>query len=61
MWLANPQFIAVDKSTLGKSWVSKARRRMPVYSWTVRTPAERAKASVHADALIWEADGRPGI
>jgi glycerophosphoryl diester phosphodiesterase len=61
MALADPQFIAVDRRALGKSWVARVRRRMPVYSWTIRTPAERAQASVHADALIWEADGRPGI
>jgi glycerophosphoryl diester phosphodiesterase len=59
--LADPQFIAVDKKALGKSWLARARRRIPVYGWTIRSPAERAQASVHADALIWEADGRPGI
>jgi hypothetical protein len=32
---------------------------VPVYSWTIRTPAERAEAARNADALIWEADGRP--
>jgi hypothetical protein len=34
---------------------------MPVYSWTIATAEQRAQAEVHADALIWEADGRPGI
>ena len=32
---------------------------MPVYTWTIRTAAERAQAEVQADALIWEADGGP--
>ena len=59
MWLADPDFIAVDRAALGKSWVARARERMPVYSWTIRTPEQRAQAQVHADALIWEADGRP--
>jgi glycerophosphoryl diester phosphodiesterase len=59
MWLADPQFVAVDRTALGKSWVARARRRGPVYSWTVRTPEQRAQAQVHSDALIWEADGRP--
>ena len=59
LWLADPQFLAVDVSALGKSWVAKARRRMPVYSWTVHTAEQRRQASVHADAAIWEADGRP--
>ena len=59
LWLADPQFLAVDVAALGKSWVGSARRKMPVYSWTVRTPEQRRQATVHADAAIWEADGRP--
>jgi glycerophosphoryl diester phosphodiesterase len=59
MWLAHPDFIAVERTALGKPWVERARERMPVYSWTVRTAGERAQAQVHADALIWETDGRP--
>ena len=59
LWLADPDFLAVEAAALGKPWVERARRRMPVYSWTIRTPAQRETASVHADALIWEADGRP--
>ena len=61
MWLADPQFVAVDRAALGKRWVERVRRRIPVYSWTIRTTEQRAQASVHADALIWEADGRPRI
>lgn len=61
MWLADPQFVAVDRAALGKRWVERIRRRMPVYSWTIRTAEQRAQASVQADALIWEADGRPRI
>ena len=57
--IAAPDFLAVDVAALGKPWVAKARRRMPVYSWTVRTPEHRTSAQVHADAPIWEADGRP--
>ena len=59
MWLADPDFLAVEAAALGKHWVERARRRIPVYSWTIRTAAERETAAVHADALIWEADGRP--
>ncbi len=60
-WLADPQFLAVDRAALGKRWVERVRRRMPVYSWTIRTAEQRAQGAVHADALIWEADGRPRI
>jgi glycerophosphoryl diester phosphodiesterase len=59
MWLADPQFLAVETAALGKLWVDRARRRLPVYTWTVRTAEQRRQASVHADAAIWEDDGRP--
>jgi hypothetical protein len=59
IWLADPQFLAVEVASLGKPWVERARRRMPVYSWTVRDAAQRRQAGVHADAAIWEGDGRP--
>lgn len=59
MRLADPHFLAVELSAIGKPWVERARARMPVYCWTVRTPADRVTARVHADALIWETDGRP--
>jgi glycerophosphoryl diester phosphodiesterase len=59
LWLADPQFLAVERAALGKPWVARKRHRMPVYSWTIRTAEERAQAKVHADALIWEGDGRP--
>jgi glycerophosphoryl diester phosphodiesterase len=59
LWLADPQFLAVDVAALGKPWVERARQRMPVYGWTVRNPDQRRQAAVHADAPIWEDDGRP--
>lgn len=59
MMIADPQFLAVEVAALGKPWVANARSRMPVYSWTVRTPDQRRLAATHADAPIWEADGRP--
>lgn len=59
MHLASPDFLAVERTALDRRWVARASRHMPVYSWTIRTPAEREQARVHADALIWEADGRP--
>ncbi|HEX8839195.1 MAG TPA: glycerophosphodiester phosphodiesterase family protein [Sphingomicrobium sp.] len=58
MRLADPHFIAVERAALAKPWVAYARAHLPVYSWTIRTAAERAQAEVHADALIWEDDGR---
>ena len=61
LWLADPQFIAAERTALGRPWVARLRQRMPVYSWTIRTAEQRAQAAVHADALIWEGDGRPRI
>jgi glycerophosphoryl diester phosphodiesterase len=57
--LADPQFLSVERSALTEAWLNRVRKRMPVYSWTIRTRQERAQAGVHADALIWECDGRP--
>ncbi len=57
--LADPDFVGVEFAAVTRRWVARWRRRMPVYCWTVCTAAERAQAQVHADALIWEGDGRP--
>jgi glycerophosphoryl diester phosphodiesterase len=59
LWLADPDFVAVERTALAKPWVARIRELMPVYSWTIRTPEQRLQAQVHADALIWEGDGRP--
>lgn len=59
MLLADPHFIAVERAAVAKPWVAATRDRMPVYSWTIRGSQQRLQAQVHADALIWEADGRP--
>ena len=56
---ADAHFLAVKLTELGRPWAHAARRRIPVYGWTVRDAAERETAGVQADALIWEADGRP--
>ena len=61
LWLGDPDFAAVDRAALGKPWVERLRRRMPIYGWTIRTAEQRAQAEVQADALIWEGDGRPRI
>ncbi len=56
---ASPHFLAVERPLLGTRWATKARCKRMLYSWTIQTAAERAQAEVHADALIWESDGRP--
>lgn len=59
MNLADPAFLAVDVAAIARPWVAAARTLLPVYTWTVRTRADRKLALPRADALIWEADGRP--
>jgi glycerophosphoryl diester phosphodiesterase len=60
MTASKPHFVAVDRGALARSWVKRARRRRWIYSWTIRDEIERRTAEIHADALIWEGDGRPG-
>ena len=57
---ASPHFLAVDRAAIGRPWVAKQRSKRWLYSWTFRSPADRETGEVHADALIWEGDGRPG-
>jgi glycerophosphoryl diester phosphodiesterase len=57
--LARPDFLAVETSAATRQWVAGERRKMPVYCWTVRSPADRIALSDRVDALIWEGDGRP--
>jgi glycerophosphoryl diester phosphodiesterase len=59
LWFADPDFVAVERTALAKPWVARIRERIPVYSWTIATTEQRSQAQVHADALIWEGDGRP--
>lgn len=58
--LSAPQFLAVDRAALTRPWVWRQRQQRRIYSWTICSPAEREAAEIHADALIWEGDGRPG-
>ncbi len=57
--VAQPHFLAVDVAVINRRWVQKARKTIPVYSWTVRTAEDRARVERCADAAIWEGDGRP--
>ena len=57
MRLADPDFLAVETTALGASWLARARRRIPVYSWTVKTREQRTLAARFADASIWEGVG----
>lgn len=56
---ASPHFLAVNRAMLGRKWAQQQRDHRWLYSWTIRSPADRETAEIHADALIWEGDGRP--
>ena len=56
---ASPHFLAIDCDAVARPWVEKQRRLRWIYSWTIRNAARRETAEIHADALIWEGDGRP--
>ena len=48
-------FIAYEVAALAWPAVSALRARaVPVFTWTVRTPSDRAAAARHADAMIFE-------
>ncbi|HEY0270784.1 MAG TPA: glycerophosphodiester phosphodiesterase family protein [Sphingomonas sp.] len=52
---ARPDFLAYDIRALPSALPSALRRHgLPVLSWTVRTPAQRAIAAAHADRPIFE-------
>jgi glycerophosphoryl diester phosphodiesterase len=59
LWWAKPDFLACDIRDLPSAFSGRARARaLPVLTWTVRTPDERARAAAHADQIIFEhADG----
>ena len=56
---SSAQFLAIDCGVITRRCVARQRRSKWVYSWTIRSAAERETGEIHADALIWEADGRP--
>lgn len=55
LWRAKADFLAYDVRDLPSRFAGAARSRgLPVYSWTVRSDAERALAAVEADQIIFE-------
>jgi glycerophosphoryl diester phosphodiesterase len=56
LWRARPDFLACDVRELPSPFARSARERgLPVYTWTVRSEADRARAAAHADQIIFEA------
>jgi len=56
LWRARADFLAYDVRDLPSRFAERARARgLPVYTWTVRGEADRARAQAHADQIIFEA------
>ncbi len=56
LWRARADFLAYDVRDLPSRFAGAARRRgLPVYTWTVRSDSDRARAEAHADQIIFEA------
>ncbi len=56
LWRSRPDFLAYDIRDLPSRFASIQRERgLPVLTWTVRTPDERARAAANADQIIYEA------
>lgn len=55
LWRAKPDFLAYDIRDLPSRFAAAQRRRgLPVLTWTVRSDDDRARASAHADQIIYE-------
>jgi glycerophosphoryl diester phosphodiesterase len=53
--LTRPHFLSWNVHDLPSRIVSLARRRgLPVMTWTVRTPADQARAALFADQMVFE-------
>jgi glycerophosphoryl diester phosphodiesterase len=55
LWRARPDFLAYDIRDLPSRFAAAQRRRgIRLYTWTVRSAAEQARASAEADQIIYE-------
>jgi glycerophosphoryl diester phosphodiesterase len=55
LWRARADFLAYDIRDLPSTFAGAARARgVAVYTWTVRSEADRALAAAHADQAIFE-------
>jgi glycerophosphoryl diester phosphodiesterase len=55
LWSARPDFLAYDIRDLPSRFAARQRRRgLPVYTWTVRSNADRVRAAAFADQIIYE-------
>jgi glycerophosphoryl diester phosphodiesterase len=54
-WRSGAQFLAYDIRDLPSRFVRRRRKKgVPVFTWTVRSEEDRARAALHADQIIYE-------
>lgn len=53
---SRPQFVAYSVKDLPAAipWIARTLFRLPLLTWTVRTPEDRARAARYADQMIFE-------
>jgi glycerophosphoryl diester phosphodiesterase len=57
LWRSRADFLAYDIRDLPSAFADARRATgMPVLTWTVRTPADRARAAEHASQIIYECE-----
>ncbi|MEA3000487.1 MAG: hypothetical protein QOH04_1269 [Sphingomonadales bacterium] len=55
LWRSRADFLAYDIRDLPSPFAAAARARgVPIYTWTVRSEADRARGAAHADQIIFE-------
>jgi glycerophosphoryl diester phosphodiesterase len=55
LWRSRADFLAYDIRDLPSRFADAQRAKgTPVLTWTVRTPADRARAAEHASQIIYE-------
>jgi glycerophosphoryl diester phosphodiesterase len=55
LWRARPDFLAYDIRDLPSRFAARQRARgLPVLTWTCRSDDDRARATLHADQIIYE-------
>ena len=56
LWRSKADFLAYDIRDLPSGFAARQRAKgLPVLTWTCRNDAERARAKLHADQIIYEA------
>jgi glycerophosphoryl diester phosphodiesterase len=54
-WRSGAQFLACDIRDLPSRFARRRRKKgMPVFTWTVRSEGDHARAATHADQVIYE-------